>query len=151
MDPDDESGGSGLGSWARFKRMLARQWLRTIEVRRSSISDSEAGESQALIELSAVGELVAMTTPTLVAEGAPAIQNVTRANMASLSPPLRPRSNSPQGSGSGRRPSSGRPASGMMVEERDIDSPEDLEQVDWTGVGRSVENVLGSSPRVSFV
>jgi len=143
-DPDEETGDSGLGAWARFKRMLARRWLGSIRVdRRFSDTDVELGEVEG-----AVTELLAQTTPAGFVDQKKAsfpVASVTMANLQKLSPPLRGRSRS---RGRGRRGSSVRHSSSggsswVMVEERDLD--DELEDAGpWQrGIRRSIDEVMG--------
>lgn len=151
-DPDEDVGGSGLGSYARFKRMLARRWLGTIRARRrNSLGDSEAGLG--LMDASALESLVAASTPVMAAES-PEIRSVTRANLERLSPSrpggmgARGRSNSPRSSGGlhGQRPSSSGGSSGVMVDERDIreslEAIAGLESPVYRGVRRSIDGIV---------
>lgn len=154
VDPDEDDGASGLGSWARLKRMLARQWLGSIKTRPYTQAEIEAGQTSGLLDtdLSAVQELVALTTPQLVAEAEPATGPVTRPNLEKLSPPpgdrLRDRSRSShsagRASGGSQRPSSSGGSSGWMVEERDIaeDEHEEEERSILGGIRRSIDGVI---------
>lgn len=109
-DPDEDVGGSGLGAWARCKRMLARRWLGSITARRRvSLSESE----QALNEETALNDLVAVGTTAGAAETVPTIASVTKQNLDRLSPPA------PSNRTASPRPSSSGGSSGVMVEEQD--------------------------------
>ena len=152
-DPDEDGGDSGLGSWARFKRMLARRWLGSIKMRPFSDADAEAAQASSLLnnDLSAVQELVALTTPQLAAEADPATGPVTRVNLEKLSPPpvnrVRDRSHSPhsaaRASAASARPSSSGGSSGWMVEERDLrDRQEEEETSILRGIRRSLDGVV---------
>lgn len=150
-DPDEDDGDSGLGSWARFKRMLARQWLGSIKTRPYTQAEIEAGQTSGLLEtdLSAVQELVALTTQQFAAEADPATGPVTRPNLEKLSPPpvrrLRDRSRSSAGGGSSAsaRPSSSGGSSGWMVEKRDMqDRSEEEERSILRGIRNSIDGVI---------
>lgn len=47
-DPDEDAGGSGLGVWARMKRLLARRWLKRMNFEVEAVGDEE--ERMELIE-----------------------------------------------------------------------------------------------------
>ena len=151
-DPDEDNGGSGLGGWARFKRMLAREWSSSIQFRQDQTDAEELGEYENLLtDMPAVGELVAAATPAFVAEGEPKTHNVTqraRASLERLSPPaIRDRSSSPRDKSS-TRPSSSGASSGMMVEEIDVnedkDDGGDVNTDLHSDVRRSIDGVMGS-------
>ncbi|KAL9084281.1 MAG: hypothetical protein Q9159_005326 [Coniocarpon cinnabarinum] len=138
-DPDEDVGGSGLGAWARCKRMLARKWLGTIDARRRpSISESE----EALTDTVPLSDVVATSTAAGTAETVPAVARLSRQNLDRLSLPA---SGSPRTSA--RPSSSGGSSGGLMVEERDVgERRASLDGVGvWSehgGVRRSIDGLM---------
>lgn len=147
-DPDEDAGGSDLGTWARVKRLLARRWVRTIKI------DAEATPS--MIEMGtpehvednggAIHRLVNSTTITGTAAASPtdtaaAARQTIPSAIQRQYPHVFPESRTdPEGAPT--RPSSSG-SSGMIVEERDFDDVEP-EDAPWARRWRrSIDAVIG--------
>lgn len=143
-DPDEDNGGSGLGSWARFKRLVARRWLNSIKAEPNPVFDAELGEEAEAQRAPALQELVALTSQTGGAQGEPRGHPITAANLKRLSPPPRDSSRASARPDSSKRLSSSGGSSGWMVEERDV--RDEVSVVDdtevWKGVRGSIDGVV---------
>ena len=150
-DPDEDVGGSGLGSWARVKRTLARRWLGTIDAhRRPDVSESEL----ALTEDIPLDEPAPTVEATPYVATVPRIAELSKQNLEHLSPDAPSgRNASPRSSERKRlsmasgRPSSSGGSSGMMVEERDVAETRrsSLEGAVWSahgGVRKSIDGLM---------
>ena len=128
---------TGLGAWARFKRLLLKRWVPTIRLRHKpgdAVSITEIAEqglsnsapaSLLHYEAGTINELAKVSTPVAVAEvEASAVQQRSTYNLQPLSRLGRKTSSAPNSPRqSDERPSS-RGSSGIMIEERDLSDSE---------------------------